>query len=58
MVKITDMKGKCEMCRKYKATSFIRMKQVCPKCFDLLNRDNYKRMGQDGKIPTSLHLLA
>jgi len=57
MVKIDDMKGKCEMCRKYKANSFIRQKQVCPKCFDILNRDNYKRMGQDGVIPKKLVLL-
>ena len=58
MVKIEDMKGKCEMCKKYKANSFIRQKQVCPKCFDILNKDNYKRMGQGAEIPKKLNLLA
>ena len=58
MVKIKDMKGKCDMCHKVKANSIIRGKQVCPKCFDVLNRDNYKRMDLGMAIPRDLQVIA
>jgi len=57
MVKIKEMKGKCEMCKRIKATSLIRGKQVCAKCFDTLNRDNYKRMDLGILIPTNFQLI-
>jgi len=57
MVKIKELKGKCEMCHKVKATGLIRGRQVCAKCFDILNRDNYKRVEVGKPIPSKFDLI-
>ena len=57
MVKIQGLKGKCDMCHKTKANCIIRGKQVCPRCFDEINRDNYKRIEQGLTIPRNFEML-
>jgi len=57
-MKLKSLKGKkCKRCKIYKAEGLIRGKEVCNKCFDILNKDNYKRMGLKIDIPTNLKLL-
>jgi hypothetical protein len=57
-MKIKSIKGKkCKRCKSSRAEGFIRGKAVCDKCFDILNKDNYKRMGLGINIPTNLKLL-
>jgi len=57
-MKIKELKGKCSNCKGLKATSLIRGKPVCAKCFYILNRDNYMRIRLGSTIPSSLAIMA
>ena len=57
-MKLKELKGKCNCCKRLKSTSLIRGKAVCSKCFDMLNRDNYIRIRTGSSIPTNLTVLA
>jgi len=56
-MKITELKEKCGNCKIIKATSLIRGKAVCGKCFNILNRDNYMRIRLGNSIPSNLTVM-
>ena len=56
-MKIQELKEKCCNCKRIKATSLIRGKAVCGKCFNILNRDNYMRIRLGSSIPTNLAVM-
>jgi len=56
-MKLTKLKEKCGNCKRIKATSLIRGKAVCSKCFYILNRDNYLRIRLGSSIPSNLAVM-
>lgn len=56
-MKLTELKTKCDNCKRIKATSIIRGKAVCGKCFNILNRDNYLRIKSGKPIPSNLVVM-
>jgi len=48
---------KCENCKIRNSTAFIRAKEVCGRCYQIIRRDNLKRFQAGESMPIDFKIL-